>query len=47
MNLTTLELLARVLEGILRGELVNPVIVPESVASKARIALERMLSVGG
>ena len=47
MNLTTLDLLARVLEGILRGELVNPVIVPESVAGKARGALERMLRVGG
>ena len=47
MNLTTIELLARVLEGIIRGELVNPIIVPESVAGMARGALERMLRVGG
>jgi quinolinate synthase len=43
MNMTTLESLARVTDGLLRGELVNPVRVPPAVAEGARTALERML----
>ena len=45
MNLITLEKLARVLEGLTRGELVNHVTVPDDVARDARIALKRMLEV--
>ena len=45
MNLITLEKLARVLEGLARGEIVNPVTVPPDVARDARVALERMLEI--
>ncbi|MDW7991681.1 MAG: quinolinate synthase NadA, partial [Anaerolineae bacterium] len=45
MSLITLEKLARVLEGLVNGELVNPISVPTDVAEKARRALERMLSI--
>jgi quinolinate synthase len=37
--------LAWVLEGLVRGEVMNRIQVPESVAVPARVALERMLSV--
>ena len=43
MNLITVEKLARVLEGLGRGEIVNQVTVPPEVARDARVALERML----
>ena len=43
MNLITLEKLARVVEGLARGELINPITVPPGVAHYARMALERML----
>ncbi len=43
MNLITLEKLARVVEGLVEGEIVNQVIVPDGVARHARVALERML----
>ncbi|MFL7794437.1 MAG: quinolinate synthase NadA [Anaerolineae bacterium] len=43
MNLITLEKLARVLEGLAEGKVVNQVTVPEDVARYARVALERML----
>ena len=43
MNLITLEKLARVLEGLVEGEVINQVSVPEDVARDARVALERML----
>lgn len=43
MNKTTLESLARVTDGLLRGELVNPIRVPPGIAEGARIALDRML----
>jgi quinolinate synthase len=43
MNLITLEKLARVLEGLVAGEIINRVTVPDDVASDARVALERML----
>jgi quinolinate synthase len=46
MNLITPEKVARVLEGITGGELVNPVTVPTRVAHLARLALQRMLEVG-
>ncbi|MGL4338948.1 MAG: quinolinate synthase NadA [Rhodoglobus sp.] len=36
--------LAWVLEGLVRGEVVNQISVPEEIAADARIALERMLS---
>jgi quinolinate synthase len=36
--------LAWVLEGLVRGEVLNQVTVPESVAAPARVALERMLA---
>jgi quinolinate synthase len=45
MNLITLEKLAHVVEGILRGEIIDPVTVPPRVARLARLALERMLEV--
>ncbi|MBU0704190.1 MAG: quinolinate synthase NadA, partial [Chloroflexi bacterium] len=45
MNLITLEKLARVLEGLAQGEIVNPVTVPDEVARYARAALERMLEI--
>ena len=45
MNLITLEKLARVLEGLLEGAIINPVTVPPEVADSARVALERMLEV--
>jgi len=45
MNLITPEKLARVLEGLVQGEIVNPVTVPSGVARDARAALERMLEI--
>ncbi|RLC76092.1 MAG: hypothetical protein DRI81_10660 [Chloroflexi bacterium] len=45
MNLITVEKLARVLEGLARGEIINPVTVPPDVARDARVALERMLEI--
>ncbi|MBE9507147.1 MAG: quinolinate synthase NadA, partial [Chloroflexi bacterium] len=45
MNLITLERLARVVEGLARGEIINQVVVPPDVACNARVALERMLEV--
>ena len=45
MNLITLEKLAHVVEGLVRGDSLNPVTVPPDVAHSARIALERMLEV--
>ena len=35
------------LENLARGHIVNPVRVPEPVRAAARLALERMLSLGG
>ena len=43
MGLITLEKLARVVEGLARGEVINPITVPPDVARFARVALERML----
>jgi quinolinate synthase len=43
MNLITLEKLALVVEGLVRGEIINPITVPPDVARYARAALERML----
>ena len=43
MNLITLDKLANVLEGLLKGQTINPITVPPQVANCARIALERML----
>jgi len=45
MNLITLEKLARVVEGLAKGEVINPVTVAPDVARYARVALERMLEV--
>ncbi len=45
MNKITLPKLARVLEALLRGEIIHQVTVPETVARSARVALERMLEV--
>jgi len=45
MNLITLRKLARVVEGLLHGELINPITVPPEVARSARTALERMLEI--
>ena len=45
MNLITLEKLARVVEALSRGEVINPVTVPPQVARFARVALKRMLEV--
>jgi len=45
MNKITAEKLARVLEGLAHGELINPVTVPADVARLAQIALERMLEI--
>ena len=46
MNLITTALLHRVLEGLMRGELVNPIEVAPDVAGPARVALDRMLELG-
>jgi quinolinate synthase len=43
MNKTTVESLARVTDGLMRGELVNPIRVPAEIAEPARVALRRML----
>jgi quinolinate synthase len=45
MNKTTLASLARVTDGLLRGEEVNPIRVTPETAEPARAALERMLEV--
>lgn len=45
MNLITLEKLAHVLDGLVRGEVINPITVPPDVAQYARAALKRMLEV--
>jgi quinolinate synthase len=45
MNKTTLSSLARVADGLLRGEEIHPIRVPPDVAEPARTALERMLEV--
>jgi quinolinate synthase len=45
MNKTTLVSMARVTRGLLRGELIHPIRVPEHIAGPARLALERMLEV--
>jgi quinolinate synthase len=45
MAKVTPEKLLRVLEGLLRGELVNRVTVDGRIAADARIALSRMLEI--
>ena len=45
MNLITLEKLAHVLEGLARGEVINPVVVPPDVAHFAQVALKQMLEI--
>jgi len=45
MGRITLGKLARVVEGLARGEIINSVTVPPAVARHARVALERMLEV--
>ena len=45
MNMITLDKLARVVNGLVKGEVINPVTVPPHVARSARVALERMLEV--
>lgn len=45
MNLITLEKLARILEGLARGEQIHPVTVQPEIAEPARWALERMLEI--
>jgi quinolinate synthase len=45
MNLITLDKLAHVLDGLGRGELINPITVPPDVARPAGVALERMLEI--
>jgi len=45
MNLITLDKLARVLDGLGRGELINRVTVPPDVVRPAGVALERMLEI--
>jgi quinolinate synthase len=47
MNLITLEKLERILEGLVRDELLNRITVGPDVARAARVALERMLEVSG
>ncbi|NLE44651.1 MAG: quinolinate synthase NadA [Chloroflexi bacterium] len=46
MNMITLGNLAAVVEGLVAGQLIHPITVPEDIAHSARIALERMLEVG-
>ena len=43
MNRITVEKLARVADGLVRGDLINVITVPEEVAASARVALDRML----
>jgi quinolinate synthase len=45
MNKTTMESLARITDGLLRGECIHPIQVPQDVAEGARMALHRMLEV--
>ncbi|MBN1180392.1 MAG: quinolinate synthase NadA [Anaerolineae bacterium] len=45
MGRITLARLARVLDGLARGEIINPITVPDDVARWAKVALERMLEV--
>jgi quinolinate synthase len=45
MNKTTTDSLARITDGLLRGEEINPVRIPPDVAEHARTALQRMLEV--
>ena len=46
MNRITLEKLARVVEGLAGGAIVNQILVPPDIARHARLALERMLEAG-
>jgi len=43
MGRITLEKLARAVDGLARGEVINPITVPPEVARFARVALKRML----
>jgi quinolinate synthase len=45
MNKTTVESLARITDGLLRGESIHPIRVPLRTAEGARLALDRMLEV--
>ncbi|MFN2298433.1 MAG: quinolinate synthase NadA [Anaerolineales bacterium] len=45
MNKITIHSLARVTDGLLRGECIHPVHVPPAIAQSARTALQRMLEV--
>jgi quinolinate synthase len=45
MNKTTVESLARITDGLLRDEVINPIRVPIEIAEPAHAALERMLEV--
>jgi quinolinate synthase len=45
MNKTTIESLARITDGLMRGESINPILVPPHTAEGARQALQRMLEV--
>ena len=46
MNLITVQKLGQTLEEIVSGDLQSAISVPEGVARRARVALERMLEVG-
>ena len=45
MGLITIDDLARVLEGLLEGKIINPITVRPHIARAARVALDRMLEV--
>ena len=45
MNRIDPQHLLYVLERLAEGEVVNEVVVPETIAEKARLALDRMLSI--
>src|SRR5437867_7963233 len=46
MNRISPQHLLHVLERLVQGEVVNEVVVPEPIASRARLALDRMLAIG-
>jgi quinolinate synthase len=37
--------LANALEGLLEGQVINPIVVPEQIKANAKLALDRMLSI--
>jgi quinolinate synthase len=45
MDMTTPSDLAHVLEGLVEGRIINPITVPDHIAQRAKLALDRMLEI--